>query len=165
MQTMTALVRIAGNLNMTAQVGMVTPAEAWLLMHVHDPDTKDVFEHAKQTSDVERSKVEERGRLKDKYPQHGPLIESLFPGRTAADVPENFDELDGVPLQLVAQAKVERAAKVTRAEVQDAPPDAGKVFAAKPAPTPPPKAGPKALPKTKVITKEESRALFGGRKR
>jgi len=75
-------------------------------------------------------------------------------------VPEDFAELEGTPLDLVMQAKSERAAKVTRAEVQDAPPDAGKVFA-----VPPPKAGPKALPKTKTITREESRALFGGRKR
>jgi hypothetical protein len=102
MQTMTALVRIDGNLAMTVKVHDVTPAEAWLLMHVHDPDTKDVFEQARLTADVHRSKTEERDRLAAKYDDKAKLIETLFPGRSAHDVPDTFAELEGTPLELGA---------------------------------------------------------------
>jgi hypothetical protein len=138
---------------MTVQVSMVTPAEALLLMHVHDPTNKEAFEHARITGEVERNKTEERERLRDKYPMQGKLIDELFPGRTAADIPERFDELIDVPLQLAVEAKREKIVQATHAEVSDAPPDAGKVFAV-------------PVPKTKVkpITKEQSRKLFGSRR-
>jgi hypothetical protein len=130
MQTMTALVRVQGNVAMTVKLRMVTPAEALLLMHIHDADTKDVFENATLTGDVERSRMDERMRLKDKYPQYAKLVEELFPGRTASDVPERFSELEGTPLSVAMQGKQEEAARITHAAVQTAPPDAGDAFVA-----------------------------------
>ncbi len=121
MQTMTALLRVGGSLEMTVQMQGVTPAEALLLMHVHDPATKDAFEQAVLTADVKRSKTEERARLHEKYPQHTKLVDHLFPGRNASDVPDTFAELQEVPLEVVQQAKKERARAVHEQGVQEAP--------------------------------------------
>lgn len=132
MQTMTALLRVNGSRDMTVALYWVTPAEAWLLMHVHDASTKDVFEGAHLSEDVVRSKTEERARLQAKYPEQVKLIESLFPGRTASDVPEEFGELQDTPLELAERAQ--RAAKRARAEdgVQSATAEDGVAFAAAP---------------------------------
>jgi hypothetical protein len=100
MQTMTALVRISGNLAMTVRVRNVTPGEAWLLMNIHDADTKDVFENAQLTADVTRSKTEERDRLLRQYSEQEKLVNTLFPGRSAHDIPDRFAELEGVPLEV-----------------------------------------------------------------
>lgn len=105
MQTMSALVRLAGDLNMTVKVHNVTPGEALLLMHIHDAQTKDVFEDAVLTDDVTREPVEERDRLTARYPEHKKLIEHLFPGRNASDIPGSFDELQDVPLEVAATAR------------------------------------------------------------
>ncbi len=122
METMTALLRIAGDLRMTVQVKNVTPAEAILLMHIHDPATKDVFESAVMTEPVERSQVDERSRLRDHYPEQGRLIDQLFPGRNASDVPDAFTELNDVPLTLAREAKQSKARDVDEAAVADAKP-------------------------------------------
>ena len=98
MQTMTALVRINGNLAMTVKVSNVTPAEAWLLMNIHDAETKDVFDGAQLTADVDRKKTEERERLLAKYAEQAKLVATLFPGRSAHDIPDSFDELEDTPL-------------------------------------------------------------------
>lgn len=115
MQTMSALVRVAGDLNMTVKVHDITPAEALLLMHIHDATTKDVFEGAELTADVERGTVEERARLHVKYPEAKKLIDQLFPGRNAADIPEAFDELQDVPLEVAATAKPKPAPAAKKA--------------------------------------------------
>jgi hypothetical protein len=119
MQTMSALVRVGGDLNMTVQLHQITPAEAYLLMHIHDAATKDVFEGAVLSADVERSKVEERERLYGKYPEAKKLTEQLFPGRNAADIPEVFDDLQDVPLEVaqVAKSKPVPAVKKGKAKV------------------------------------------------
>jgi hypothetical protein len=111
MQTMTALVRLAGDLNMTVKVHNVTPAEALLLMHVHDAQTKDVFEDAVLTEDVTRERLEERARLSGRYPEQLKLIEHLFPGRNAADIPDRFDELHDVPLEVASTARKAKTVK------------------------------------------------------
>jgi hypothetical protein len=127
MQTMSALVRVAGDLNMTVQRHKVTPAEALVLMHIHDAATKDVFEGAVLTADVERGKVEERERLHARYPEAKKLIEQLFPGRNAADIPDNFDELQDTPLEVAnaaptkAPAPATKKAKAKAAPADDAP--------------------------------------------
>ena len=154
MQTMTALVRVSGNRDMTVQRSMVTPAEALVLMHVHDPATKDVFEHAKVTGEVQRSKTDERTRLIATYPEQGELINKLFPGRTASDIPDNFDELEGVPLEVVVEGRRERATRETQAEVEDAKLQDADDFAGKPVKAP-----------AKKLSAEESRAAFGAGKR
>lgn len=120
MQTMTALMRVAGSREMTVQLQRVTPAEAWLLMHVHDPVTKDVFEGAEQTLDIDRTRLDERARLLDKYPQHAGLVNHLFPGRTAGDVPERFDELEDTPLELAQSGQETKHVKRAKAGVEDA---------------------------------------------
>ncbi len=111
MQTMTALVRVAGDLNMTVCIHEVTPAEAYLLMHIHAADTKDVFEDAVMTAEVKRSRIEERDRLLAKYPGHEGLIQHLFPGRNAGDVPEAFHELQDTPLEVSSVAAMSKAEK------------------------------------------------------
>jgi hypothetical protein len=103
MQTMKALMRVSGNPGMTVLLTNITPAEALLLMHIHDPDTKDVFDKPELSEDVQRGKTEERERLRDKYGEQHPLIDHLFPGRNANDIPERFEELEGVPLELAAR--------------------------------------------------------------
>lgn len=122
METMTALLRIAGDLRMTVQVNNVTPAEAILLMHIHDPATKDVFEDATMTASVARSQVDERHRLRSKYPEQSKLIDQLFPGRNASDVPDAFTELNDVPLTLSREAKQSKAREVDEAAVKEAQP-------------------------------------------
>lgn len=119
MQTMSALLRIAGSLEMTVPVYGVTPAEALLLMHIHDPATKDAFDNAKLTGDVTRSKVEERSRLHQHYAQHKQLIDHLFPGRNASDVPETFAELEDVPLEVAREARIEARRAVHDTEVTE----------------------------------------------
>lgn len=116
MQTMSALVRVAGDLNMTVKVHNVTPAEALLLMHIHDAATKDVFEGAELTADVERGTVDERARLHVKYPEAKKLIDQLFPGRNAADIPEAFDELQDVPLEVAPGPKPAKPAAAPAAK-------------------------------------------------
>ncbi len=100
MQLMTALVRVAGNPLMTVRRNNITPAEALVLQHIHDADTKDVFESAKLTGTVERSNTEERARLKARYPEHVKLVDMLFPGINAADIPQNFADLPPSPLEV-----------------------------------------------------------------
>lgn len=118
MQTMTALLRIGGSLEMTVAVRAVTPAEALLLMHIHDPSTKDAFEGAVLSNDVQRSKTDERLRLHEAYPRHAGLIDHLFPGRNATDVPTTFAELEDVPLEVAKEAKKAKARAVDAAAVE-----------------------------------------------
>lgn len=118
MQTMSALVRVGGDLNMTVMRHRVTPAEAYLLMHIHDAATKDVFEGAVLTEDVERGKVEERERLYGKYPEAKKLIDQLFPGRNAADIPDEFDDLMDVPLEVASTKKAAPAPAAKKAKAK-----------------------------------------------
>lgn len=122
METMSALLRIAGDLNMTVKVTNVTPAEALLLMHVHDPAVKDVFEGAVLTDSVRTSKTDERQRLREKYPEQAKLIDYLFPGRNAADVPDSFGDLQDVPLEVTKQAKEKDKRALHESQVRDAEP-------------------------------------------
>lgn len=122
METMTALLRIAGDMRMTVQVKNVTPAEAFLLMHIHDPATKDVFEDATMTDPVDRTQVDERSRLRNQYPEQAKLIDQLFPGRNASDVPDAFTELNDVPLTLSREAKQSKAREIDEAVVKQAKP-------------------------------------------
>lgn len=122
METMSALLRIAGDLNMTVKLAGVTPAEAYLLMHVHDPVIKDVFEGAVLMDSVEISKTDERQRLREKYPEQGRLIDQLFPGRNASDVPDSFGELLDVPLELAKEGKRQRAIAQHEEQVTEAKP-------------------------------------------
>lgn len=139
MQTMTALLRIGGSLEMTVKLGAVTPAEALLLMHIHEPATKDAFEGAVLGEDVERSKNEERARLHERYPQHKGLIDHLFPGRNAADVPLVFADLEDVPLEVATEGRKARAQARHSAEVVEAA-QGPQEFPAAPAPARPGKA-------------------------
>ena len=138
MQTMSALLRVSGSREMTVQVKGVTPGEAWLLMHIHDPATKDAFEDASLGEDVQRTKVEERARLIDRYPQQRELIDHLFPGRTAADVPTKFGDLEGTPLEVAAKAQQEAQHVEAKRQVEDVHDDADAKFVGGPAPAPEP---------------------------
>ena len=132
MQTMEALMRIAGSPLMTVKLTDITPAEAWLLMHIHDADTKDIFEKAILGDEVQRGKVEERDRLLGKYLEQKSLIDHLFPGRNASDVPDRFDELEGVPLELATEGKRQQRQQQAQEEVKDATEDAIPKFVGEP---------------------------------
>ena len=91
MQTMSADVANSGdNWSILPKSG-ITPAEAALLIQLHNPETRDVLRNCRLTADVDRSSAEEKARLLATYPRAKEWIETQLAGLPPR-VPETFDD-------------------------------------------------------------------------